>query len=280
MKKMKPEKIKLDDIQISSIVSNEQFEQCLEVTKLAWKGIPEIEQIPPHIMKASSRTGQFLIAMLEEQVIGYSMSFSQLPDSLYLHAMGVKNDFQSRGVGEIIMNAMREDAKEKGYKTITFTFHPLLGGNANLYIHKMGGKVFTYEEDAYGKTYNETTGGEAPSDRLLVEIDILSELPTRLPVKSIDDLIGEKVNNIDYDEDIPRIDSTNFDADTKAYFLEIPADFGVVKSAGVEHEVDFTLTFRKLFQTYLQKGPITDFITIVQNGQRRNFYKIESYSEE
>jgi len=203
-----------ENIRVEKISSNEQFEECMKVTREAWEDIPEIEQIPTHIMKASSRTGQFLIAFLDNKIAGYSMSFAQLPTTLYLHAIGVRRNYKSIGVGEAIMKKMKGEAINSGFTSINLTYAPLLGNNANLYIHKIGGTVDNYEEDAYCKTFNKSTGGEAPADRFLVNIDLHSSEKQRHNLKGIEDILKIRLNEINCSPE-NRIQITNLNIKIK-----------------------------------------------------------------
>jgi len=260
-------------IKVEYISSNAQFEECLQVTRAAWDCIPDIEQIPAHVMKASARTGQFLVALLDNRVIGYSMSFTQLPSTLYLHAIGVSESVKSKGVGETIMRKMREEAISSGFKFIDFTYEPLLGNNANLYVHKMGGTVDTYEKDAYCKTQNKSTGGEAPADRLLVSIDLNGLGELRHNITSLEDVLPIRLNEVSYNENgEAQITEINQKAQTQYNAIEIPGYRDSVTKAGPERHTSIVLQYRDIFQKSLKYRRIVDFLSFGEKEERKNFY--------
>lgn len=255
------------------------YENAFEVTKSAWENIPEVEQIPVHIMQASGRTGQFIIAENNvKEVIGYSMSFAQLPSNLYLHAIGVKKEYQSQKVGEKLMEYVVLFGRNAGFNSITLTYNPLLGKNANLFVHKMNGKVTSFEEDMYGRTENQTTGGKAPSDRFLVKIDF-DDLKREKNKYSLDELVNNSINRILYkqiEEELFPIE-TKFNDVGESKYIEVPNDLSLLKKLSALHdnnlEISMVLGLRDAFKNVNEQNPIIDFVSVYENnGLRRNFY--------
>jgi len=233
------------------------YDRCRDVMRNSWNSLPESEVIPTHIMAAAARTGQFLVADSGEEIVGFSMSFTA-PEGQYLHAIGVRKDIQSRGIGARLMEEAKRQAREQGVDRISLTYHPLLPNNARLYIHKAGGRSTVFEEDAYGKVENASTGGEAPSDRLLVLIDTVAErvdsapfIPTSI-VSTVDPATMDVVRHNDF---------------THQSYVEIP-HLERVKEAG--KELELMLEYRSLLQEGLEEHSITDVV----REQGRTFYVI------
>lgn len=256
-----------NDIKVEHASSNAQFEECLQITKSAWVKLSEIDQIPTHVMKASARTGQFLVGLLDNHVIGYSMSFIQLPSTLYLHAIGVRDDMQSMGVGEAIMKKMKGEAISSGFKFIDLTYEPLVGKNANLYVHKMGGTIDTYENDAYCKTQNKSTGGEASADRFLVSIDLNDSGGHKPKIGSLEEVLPIRLNEVNYNENgEAQITEINQKAQTQYNAIEIPSYRDSVTKTSI------VLQYRDIFQKSLKHQRIVDFLSFGEKEERKNFY--------
>ena len=108
------------------------------------EGIPDIETIPDHIFKAFAENGLLIGALENDEVVGYTILMDEMEsDQLYLHAIGVKSEYAGEGIGEEIMKRIRKEVLENDQissDTIEWTYDPLLGANAKLYIQKLGGK--------------------------------------------------------------------------------------------------------------------------------------------
>lgn len=173
------------------------------------------------------------------------------------------------------MLAMKEDAAKMGFRTITLTYSPLIGQNANLYVHKMHGRIYTYEDDAYGRTRNETIRGAAPSDRFLVRIELNKTPSGVIPApNSLDQLLRLAVNQIKPSKTGLKIIDIEPEHTGEYLSIEVPSSMEAVKRLGPNVEARIVLRYREIFKQNLGLGHIVDFISIGQSEQRRNFYLV------
>ena len=87
---------------------------------------------------------------------------------LHSHMVGVRKDFQNRGLGRKIKFFQRDDALARGFELIEWTFDPLEIKNAYLNLEKLGAITRRYTVNQYGITTSPLQGG-LPTDRLVAE---------------------------------------------------------------------------------------------------------------
>ena len=100
------------------------------------------------------------------------------PERLFLHMVGVNPESQSRGLGEKLMLLEGTLARDRGIKRIDWTYDPLMGANANLYLAHLGTVPHKYTINKYGILVNSTDPNIEPrykkveTDRFTVRWDI------------------------------------------------------------------------------------------------------------
>jgi len=77
-------------------------------------------------------------------------------------------EYQGQGIGKKLKLAQREDALERGFDLVEWTFDPLQLGNANFNITHLGAIVREYLPNIYGNTTSQLDAG-LPTDRLVAE---------------------------------------------------------------------------------------------------------------
>jgi predicted GNAT superfamily acetyltransferase len=87
---------------------------------------------------------------------------------LHSHMLAVRKDYRNVGLGRRIKLYQREEALERGFDLIEWTFDPLEIKNAYLNIEKLGAIVRRYTINQYGITTSPLQGG-LPTDRLIAE---------------------------------------------------------------------------------------------------------------
>ena len=88
----------------------------------------------------------------------------------YLHSqmLAVRPQYRNAGLGRRMKFFQREDALQRGFELIEWTFDPLEIKNAYLNIEKLGAIARRYNVDQYGITSSPLQGG-LPTDRLIAE---------------------------------------------------------------------------------------------------------------
>jgi len=92
---------------------------------------------------------------------------------------GVRQEYQSTGIGRRLKWAQRERALELGVKFIKWTFEPVKARNGYFNLEKLGAIVTEYERNFYGTDYavSPESGKQIglQSDRLFAEWDLESD---------------------------------------------------------------------------------------------------------
>lgn len=157
----------------------EPLSDIVELQKMVW-GEEVVTSLPQ--MVAAIHNGGVVIGAFNKEsnrLVGFCYGFagySNLSKRPYLcsHMMAIHPQYRNQGIGKKLKLKQREWAIEYGYEKIIWTFDPLEVKNGYLNLSKLGGYVKTYIEAYYGYM-NDKLNKETPSDRFLVEWDLLSE---------------------------------------------------------------------------------------------------------
>ena len=126
------EKILIRTADVSS-----DFETCVDLQQAIW-GYSTIDTVPEQMFVVAKKTGgQVLLALDAESAVGFALTFVGWKEGrLYLHShmVGVRPEYQDRGVGRLLKVAQREDALSRGIDLIEWTFDPLQLKNARFNI--------------------------------------------------------------------------------------------------------------------------------------------------
>jgi predicted GNAT superfamily acetyltransferase len=153
----------------------EEFAQAGAIEVAVWN-VPPRDSLPPHFMRASATAGGVALGAYEDgQMIGMAMAFPAFRDGkvfLWSHMTGVLPDYQRRDVGFQLKLAQRVWALEHGFDQICWTFDPILRGNANFNLYRLGAAARRYHIDFYGEMHDGLNRG-LPTDRLEASWDLL-----------------------------------------------------------------------------------------------------------
>src|ERR1700691_390149 len=87
---------------------------------------------------------------------------------LHSHMLAVRKAYRNSGLGQRIKFFQRDDALDRGFELMEWTFDPLEIKNAYLNIEKLGAIARRYNVNQYGITSSPLQGG-LPTDRLVAE---------------------------------------------------------------------------------------------------------------
>jgi predicted GNAT superfamily acetyltransferase len=159
------------DIRIRSLHSAEEMKVCVDLQQRVWGYVP-IDVVPDQIFIVAAKTGgHVLVAYDQDDPIGFALAFAAVRNGhtyLHSHMVAVIEEFQNRGVGRMLKLAQREDALERGFDLIEWTFDPLQLKNARFNIDRLGAIIRHYIPNVYGLTSSRLHAG-LPTDRLLAE---------------------------------------------------------------------------------------------------------------
>jgi predicted GNAT superfamily acetyltransferase len=150
--------------------------------------------VEPELARALAHTGGYVAGVRRtDALVGASVGFLADDDghpSLHSHVTGVAATAQGAGVGLALKRHQRAWALDRGLRTITWTFDPLVRRNAWFNLMGLGADVVAWLPDFYGRVDDRQTAGQ-PSDRVMARWVLEGEraraaLEGRLPEPDLD----------------------------------------------------------------------------------------------
>ena len=158
-------------VRIGAVTRLEDFERCVEVQIAVW-GYSDGDVIPRRMFVVAHRIGGQVVGAFDgEEMVGFAMALPGYRDGrayLHSHMLAVLPGYRDQGIGRRLKLAQRDDALERGFDLMEWTFDPLEIKNANLNVRGLGAICRRYQEDFYGPSSSPLQGG-LPTDRLYAE---------------------------------------------------------------------------------------------------------------
>ena len=163
--------VKTDSIKIRKCEGIDELRAAVELQKEVWS-FTDAELVPLRLFVVAEKVGgQVLGAFEGEELVGFALAVPGVRAGhayLHSHMLAVRQDHRNGGLGRRIKLYQREEALERGFELIEWTFDPLEIKNAYLNIEKLGAIVRRYTINQYGITTSPLQGG-LPTDRLIAE---------------------------------------------------------------------------------------------------------------
>ncbi|MCP8968988.1 GNAT family N-acetyltransferase [Ectobacillus ponti] len=253
--------MKHEEIQIRSLHKIEELEEVRQLESDIWGGE---DSVPTHqTITAVKNGGLVLGAYAGERLVAFQYSFPGFNGtSVYLcsHILATDPAFRSRGIGEKLKWAQREEARKLGYSLITWTYDPLESINGYLNIAKLGGACSTYIENCYGEMEDLLNKGIA-SDRFLVEWRIAEEQTDRGPEIGLDVLLDQSLLRWERNGAGQPVPSAVLPVpEEKMVFVAVPKDYRTIRETDLEAAIQWRMATRQVFQDLFRQGwQVTDF---------------------
>lgn len=169
-------------IEIRECTTLDELAECVELQREVF-ALPEVELSPVRHFVVTRNAGGFTLGAYDgDRLAGYVLSvpaFLRGEKAFYSHMTGVRQEYQSTGVGRRLKWAQRERALELGVKSIKWTFEPVKARNGYFNLEKLGAIVTEYERNFYGTDYavSPESGKQIglQSDRLFAEWHLESD---------------------------------------------------------------------------------------------------------
>jgi predicted GNAT superfamily acetyltransferase len=285
----------MPDFKIRPLKTLDDCHAAEEVQRAAWDSA-DIDIAPLHVMLTMAKNGGVALgAFAQDQLVGFVLGFlgtsnrygAEAPAVVKLkhcsHQLGVRPDWQSRGVGYALKVAQREAVLNQGVRLITWTYDPLESKNARLNIAKLGAVCNTYIVDYYGELNDDLNRGLA-TDRFQVDWWIAARrTETRLtrnrpPLKlqhylEVDTPI---CNAVQWNEhDLPVCADSIEPPSSDRFLVEFPADFQAVKRVDHRLAVAWRSHLRSICESAFASGyTVIDYVH--EPGPRaRSFYVMQ-----
>jgi predicted GNAT superfamily acetyltransferase len=144
---------------------------CLSLQKEVWD-FTDVELVPLRMFVVAEKIGGQVIGAFDgPDMVAFALSIpGERGGHCYLHShmLAVRKAYRNAGLGRRIKFFQRDDALDRGFELIEWTFDPLEIKNAYLNIEKLGAIARRYNVNQYGITSSPLQGG-LPSDRLVAE---------------------------------------------------------------------------------------------------------------
>jgi predicted GNAT superfamily acetyltransferase len=139
-----------------------------------WQSAPGSPPMTVELLRALTKAGNYVSGAFEgEQLVGACVGFFAAPAeaSLHSHIAGVLGSTAGRSLGFALKLHQRAWAMQRGLKSITWTFDPLVSRNAYFNLAKLGTAPTQYLPNFYGGMHDGINGDD-DTDRLLVRWDL------------------------------------------------------------------------------------------------------------
>jgi predicted GNAT superfamily acetyltransferase len=163
--------VSLQSVAIRKCHSLEEMHSCLSLQKEVWN-FTDIELVPLRMFVVAEKIGGQVIGAFDgPDMVAFALAIpGERGGHCYLHShmLAVRKAYRNAGLGQRIKFFQRDDALNRGFELIEWTFDPLEIKNAYLNIAKLGAIARRYNMNQYGITSSPLQGG-LPSDRLIAE---------------------------------------------------------------------------------------------------------------
>jgi predicted GNAT superfamily acetyltransferase len=244
------------------------FERVVDLEIEVW-GLSPRDAVPASLLHASVSNGGLVIGAFDgAQLVGLAYAFPVWRGGnrfLWSHMTGVQAAYQGQGIGFSLKQAQRQWALEHGYKLISWTFDPLLRGNANFNLHLLGAAASIYHVDFYGEMTDGINAG-LPSDRLEVQWNLRSRrvnsLASGKAAPEVSDCPDESFLLRAGSNGRPLLSDSSLRLCAQRHFVEIPFDLGGLKRVNRAAALEWRLALRQVLQDTLWRGAVlVDFVT-------------------
>lgn len=150
-----------------------EFAACVALQKEVWN-FDDADLVPLRIFVVGEKIGGQIIGAFDtsnNELVGFAFSIpGERGGHAYLHShmLAVRESWRNYGLGRRLKLAQRDDAIQKGFELIEWTFDPLEIKNAHLNLVRLGAIARRYSVDHYGGSSSPLQGG-LPTDRLVAE---------------------------------------------------------------------------------------------------------------
>ncbi|MFA5183035.1 MAG: GNAT family N-acetyltransferase [Syntrophales bacterium] len=221
-----------------------------------------------------------------DRPIGFAALFADFDHNgpfWYGARMGVDDRYQDKNVGEALVAALYDSAKERNIPRIRWTYDPLQSRNGYIYLRKMGGLVREIGFNYYSAVFtNDQFNRGISTDRFIVEwmigTDRVRERMEEGKIPELDPAIitsENAINEIDIGVDglEKHGEKWLFQSNESPIFIEIPYDQDRLLRTDRVRAQSLRDKCRALFMHYLARGyVVTDFVLKKSPDARRHVY--------
>ena len=251
---------------IRPLTTIDECRRIAQLERMVW-GYPDAEDvIPPAVLIVSIKRGGILLGGFDEagEMKGFVYSVPALKEGRathWSHMLGVTSDARDSGLGLRLKLAQREHALRMGIDLIEWTYDPLQALNAHLNFTRLGVVAEEYDENVYGDSSSPLHSG-TPTDRLVAQWRLTSphvqrrlSAPAAPLMRDSTVMSAVLVNPSRQAGEWLEPGTAVLDADgSRRLLVEIPVGFSDMLLRRPDVALEWRLTTRAVFQTYLARG--------------------------
>jgi predicted GNAT superfamily acetyltransferase len=263
----------MSKVQIRPLTNLKEFRACEDIQKSVWGNLG----VGSEVMSVTAKYGGAVIgAVTRGEVVGFLYAFLARRRGRLIHwshMMAVADPYRDRSLGFRMKLAHRRLARERGIKSICWTYDPLQSRNATLNIRRLGGEVDEYIENCYGRFPSRIEKG-LPSDRFVVD--------WRLGLASVAKRLAAKKWEVQTSASLPCANETHvngrglvenrklrLDLRTPRLMVEIPSNTDAIRLKDLRLAGRWRLETRRIFQRYFSRRyRVVDFVPPDRDGGR------------
>ncbi len=165
-------------LEIRALTEQADLRTAVQLQKTIW-GFEDIDLLPVRLFVVATKIGgQVFGAFDGSRMVAFLLAIPGVKPGgkayVHSHMLGVLKDYRNHGLGRKLKLAQREDALERGFDLIEWTFDPLELKNAFFNVERLGAVVRRFVFNQYGTTTSALHGG-LPTDRCIAEWHIDGE---------------------------------------------------------------------------------------------------------
>jgi len=161
----------IDQITIRKCDSMEELQACVALQKEVWN-FDDVDLVPLRMFVVSRKIGGQTIGAFDgSELVGFAFSIPGTRSGhsyLHSHMLAVRSRWRNYVLGRRLKLAQRDDALQRGFDLLEWTFDPLEIKNAHLNLARLGAITRRYSVNHYGYSSSPLQGG-LPTDRLVAE---------------------------------------------------------------------------------------------------------------
>jgi predicted GNAT superfamily acetyltransferase len=267
-------------MRIRRLTTLEECRQVAALEKAVWEFTDAEDVVPPALLIVSIKRGGLLLGAFDEAhaLKGFVFSMPAWRDGRtthWSHMLAVAPDARAGGLGLRLKLEQRTHALSDGIDLIEWSYDPLQALNAHLNFARLGVVVEEYEENLYGASSSPLHEG-TPTDRFIAE--------WRLTAPHVERRLGAAQTPLLRDAAIMSAVLVNPSrqvgewlepaatiadvVDGRRVLVEIPVAFTDMQRSQHDLALEWRMTTRRIFQTYLTREyRVVDFLLAREAGR-------------
>lgn len=216
-------------VEVVELCELDQVERAAHLLSTVWKDPAGAPAVPADVLRALQVSGNYLVGAVAPagHLVGVSVAWATPAGGLHSHVTAVVSERAGAGIGSALKLHQRAWAIERGLRTVSWTFDPLVRRNAVFNLSRLGAVVTGYAVDFYGVLPDELSGGDA-TDRLSVSWRLLSRRVARAVAGERLVVEGRFPSGLDHGRDGRPVRSPSHEA-AELFTVSVPPDIEALR---------------------------------------------------